>query len=64
MNTKEKQMIDYSISWGYIVARMKSLYGISPDDDNPVAYGDIEKRMNHIWREYFEILYEKEMKSK
>lgn len=53
-------MGDYSISWGYIVARMESLYGISSDDDNRVAYGDIEKRMNYIWQEYFEMLYEKE----
>lgn len=53
-------MIDYSISWGYIVARMESLYGISPDDDNRVAYGDIEKRMDYIWQEHFEMLYEKE----
>ena len=57
-------MTDYSISWGYIVARMKSLYGISSDDDNRVPYGDIEKRMNYIWQEYFEMLYEKEFGGK
>ena len=53
-------MSDYSVSWGYIVSRMESLYGISSDDDNRVAYGDIERRMNYIWQEYFEMLYEKE----
>lgn len=46
---------DYSITWGYIVSRMQSLYGINPDDEERVAFGDIEKRINYIWQEYFEI---------
>lgn len=57
-------MSDYSISWGYIVSRMESLYGISPDNEEKVAYGDIERRMNYIWQEYFEILYWEEFGTK
>ena len=53
-------MIDYSISWGYIVSRMESLYGIGPDSEEKVAYGNIERRMNYIWQEYFEMLYKEE----
>lgn len=30
-------MSDYCISWGYIVSRMESLYGIKPDDDEYCA---------------------------
>jgi len=57
-------MSDYSISWAYIVSRMESLYGIAPDNEEKVAYGDIERRMNYIWQEYFEILYNDEFGSK
>ncbi len=55
---------DYSISWGYIVSRMESLYGISPADDEKRAFGDIEKRVNHIWQEYFSIIYSQEFGAK
>lgn len=51
---------DYTITWGYIVSRMESLYGIKPDDEERVAFGDIEKRINYIWQEYFEIKYKGE----
>ena len=57
-------MSDYSISWGYIVSRMESLYGIKPDSEEKVAYGDIERHMNYIWQEYFEILYKEEFGTK
>lgn len=57
-------MIDYSISWGYIVSRMESLYGIEPDSEEKVAYGDIERRINYIWQEYFEMLYKQEFGTK
>ena len=52
--------MDYSISWAYIVQRMQSLYGISPDNEDLVAFGDIERHINYIWQEYFEILYKRE----
>lgn len=57
-------MTDYSISWGYIVSRMESLYGISPDNEEKVAFGDIERRMYYIWHEYFEILDNEESTTK
>ena len=50
-------MSDYSISWGYIVSRMESLYGISPNSNDKVAYGEIEQKLKNIWQEYFERLY-------
>lgn len=51
---------DYSISWGYIVSRMESLYGIPPNSEDKVAYCEIERKLNAIWQEYFEILYAEE----
>lgn len=56
--------MDYSISWAYIVSRMESLYGISPNNEDKVAFHEIEKHMNYIWEEYFEILYNKEKEQK
>lgn len=53
-------MTDYSITWGYIVSRMESLYGISPDSEEKVAFGEIEKNMAYIWQEYFEMRYREE----
>ena len=47
-------MSDYSISWGYIVSRMESLYGISPDNKEKVALGEIENRIAYIWAEKFD----------
>lgn len=52
--------VDYSISWGYIVSRMESLYGTTPDSEEKFAMGDIERRINYIWQEYFEMLYKHE----
>ncbi len=56
--------MDYSISWAYIVSRMESLFGISPDNEEKVAFGEIEKHLNYIWQEYFEILYNYEFGAK
>lgn len=50
-------MIDYSISWAYITARMESLYGISADNDEKFAFGDIQRRLDYIWQEFFEMQY-------
>ena len=59
-----REMIDYSISWAYIVARMKSLYGVSSDNEDKIAFGEIEKRLAYIWQEYFERLYAEEERGK
>lgn len=56
--------MDYSISWAYIVSRMEKLYGISPDNEEKVAYCEIEKHLAYIWQEYFEILYNDEFGAK
>lgn len=52
--------MDYTISWSYIVNRMESLYGISPDSEEKYSFGELEKHINYIWHEYFEILYNEE----
>ena len=54
-------MTDYSISWAYIVDRMKSRFGLSPDNEDKLSFGEIEKHLGDIWAEYFEILYQREM---
>lgn len=43
---------------------MESLYEISPDNEEKVAFGDIERRIAYIWQEYFEMLYKKEFGEK
>ena len=60
MWVERREMNDYSISWDYIVSRMEALYGIKPNNEEKMAYGDITKRLDCIWQEYFEILYESE----
>lgn len=57
-------MSDYSISWGYIVSRMESLYGVEPNDEEKVAYCDITRHLDYIWQEYYKILYESKMRAK
>lgn len=57
-------MIDYSITWAYIVSRMESLYGITPNNEDEVAFWEIEKCLQNIWNEFFEIKYKEEQKSK
>lgn len=54
-------MSDYSISWGYIVSRMESLYGVEPDNEEKIAYCDITRRLDYIWQEYFNMLFERDM---
>ena len=53
-------MSDYTISWGYIVSRMESLYGIKPDDEERFSFGEIERNIQYIWQEFFEIKYKEE----
>ena len=53
--------MDYSISWAYIVDRMKSRFGLNPDNEDKLSFGEIEKYLGDIWVEYFEILYQREM---
>lgn len=53
-------MIDYTITWGYIVSRMESLYGLKPDDEERFSMWDFERRIAYIWQEYFEIKYKEE----
>ena len=53
--------MDYSISWKYIVDKMRDKYGISPDNEEKVAFGKITALMLDIWDDYFDRLYAQEM---
>ena len=48
--------MDYSISWAYIISRMESVFGISPDNEDRFALGKIQRKIDFIWEEYFDIL--------
>ena len=56
--------MDYCITWSYIVSRMQSKFGFSPDNEEKLSFGEIEKYIYDIWVEFFEILYKKEMEQK
>lgn len=47
-------MNDYTISWAYIVNRMEERYGMSPDNEEKMSFGDIEKYLSEIWAEYYD----------
>lgn len=57
-------MSDYTITWGYIVSRMESLFGFKPDDESRISFGEVERFINAIWKEYFEIRYNEEFGAK
>ena len=44
---------DYSITWQYIVEKMKEKYGIQPDSTEKLSFGEIEAYLEYIWNEYF-----------
>ena len=48
--------MDYSITWAYIVKRMKSKFGISIESEEKFSFGEIQKYIDDIWNEYFEML--------
>ena len=52
---------DYSITWAYIVSRMQSKYGFSPDNEEKLSFGELEAYIGDIWSEYYSILHSKEM---
>lgn len=47
-------MNDYTISWAYIVNRMEERYGMSPNNEEKMSFGDIEKYLSEIWVEYYD----------
>jgi len=49
---------DYSITWQYIVEKMKEKYGIQPDSTEKLSFGEIEAYLEYIWNEYFDKLKE------
>jgi hypothetical protein len=39
---------------------MESLYGLKPDDEKRFSFGEIERYIQYIWQEFFEIKYREE----
>lgn len=52
-------MIDYSITWSYIVEKMSEKCGIKPDSTDKISMGEIERRIEDIWSEYCDVLDDK-----
>ena len=50
------QMTDYSITWGYIVERMKTRYGIRVDSTERFSMGEIEAYLEDIWSEFVDMI--------
>ena len=48
-------MKDFSITWGYIVARMESWFGFAPNDDEPMSFHELERYLEKIWGEFYAI---------
>lgn len=55
---------DYSITWAYIVSRMQSKYGFSPDNEEKLPFGEFMAYLGDIWFEYYSILYDEEKRNK
>lgn len=52
--------MNYTITWKYIVERMKSKYGFAPDSTEQLSAGELERYIQGIWEELFEKKYEAE----
>lgn len=51
--------MDYSITWNYIVEAMKQK-GIPPESTEKFSYGEIIFKLDEIWNDYFDKLWERE----
>lgn len=47
-------MTDCSITWNYIVQRMKDKFGINIDNDEKLSMSEIQAYIDDIWDEYVE----------
>lgn len=61
---KKPKMSDYCITWKYIVDKMSERFNIQPDNEERYEMWYFEKRLELIWEEYFDELYEKEFNLK
>ena len=50
---------DYTITWKYLVDKMKEKYGINPDSTERYSFGEIEYKLECIRTEYFDKLNKK-----
>lgn len=53
-------VVDYGITWQYIVEKMRNKYDIAPNSTEKFSFGEIEGYLEKIWDEYFNMLYEQE----
>ena len=51
-------MEDYSITWKYLIDKMKEKYGINPDSTERYSFGEIEYKLECIRNEHFNKLRE------
>lgn len=49
-------MEDYSITWKYLVDKMKEKHDINPNSTERFSFGEIEYKLECIWREYYDKL--------
>lgn len=45
-------MEDYTITWQYLVEKMKEKYDIQLNSTERFSFGEIEYKLGCIWREY------------
>lgn len=54
--------MNYTITWKYIVERMKIKYGFGIDNTEQLSMGELERYIQDIWMELFDKKYEAETK--
>ena len=57
-------MSDYCITWKYIIDKMSERFNIRPDNEEYHEMWYFERKLEIIWEEYFDNLYEKEFNLK
>lgn len=55
--------MDYSITWGYVVQKMKEKYGICVESNEKFSFGELMLYMNQIWDDFFITIFEEENKN-
>lgn len=52
--------MDYSITWGYVVQKMKEKYSICVESNEKFSFGELMLYMNRIWDDFFITKFEEE----
>lgn len=54
-------MVDYFITWEYIVKQMEKKFGMTSTDKTPMAMAGIQKHIDDIWNDFFKERYIEEL---